>query len=161
MLLECHQNQKSKYFDEYAHLIACCEAILPERLAHELTWNRFCNMRGSAGNNIARDLRLEFFIRSVKGKIKALHAQKHSEAISKVVKASRGIQEICSGFDLQNLLFRRSTSNTISPKKIQRQQAIVTKMILEKKIYPAQFGRLGYSQCHENRECYLHSKSSF
>ena len=41
--------------------------VLPERLCHELVWERFANISGKPGGNIGLDLANEFYNNEFKG----------------------------------------------------------------------------------------------
>ena len=74
MLLYWRCGGHTKYTLETIHLLGAVHATCTARVAHELTWCRFINRRGGAGNNLPVDLYMEHLNRTLKDYLHGLGA---------------------------------------------------------------------------------------
>ena len=55
-MIDFYNMQHPKYFIEGFHLLTDMNGGVPERVAHQMKWNRTVNVRGGRGHNISMDL---------------------------------------------------------------------------------------------------------
>lgn len=89
----------SKYAIEMFINIAQIECLLTPRLSEEFKWGFFVNYRGGAGKNIEDDLAQEIHNKCSKSIVQRMGANKTLNSISKICRATTGINEITEAFD--------------------------------------------------------------
>ena len=99
MLLYWRHAGHTKYCLEAFQLLACVNATAISRIAHEVTWCRFVNSRGGAGNNIPVDLYMEHINRTLKDYLHGLGANIGENTIVQTSKSLRGLTNIADQFD--------------------------------------------------------------
>lgn len=75
---------------------------LPPRQSSELIWNRFINVHGLPGRNVACDLHLEHLNRVCKDALRGLGANQSERAITRVGKALGTLSHVLDQFDRVN-----------------------------------------------------------
>ena len=80
-------------------------------LAHQVTWNRFVNVRGGAGNNIPCDLFNEHVNKLLKHIIRNMGSNLTESALQRAARSVTSLQQICETFDAQSGVPRRSTAH--------------------------------------------------
>lgn len=95
-------NQRN-YTGEIFQLLHSYYFLLSPRQSHQLIWNRFVNVHGIRGRNIACDLHMEHLNRVCKEAIKGVGANKTEEVIQKVGKVVGVLASVTQNFDKQVL----------------------------------------------------------
>ena len=93
------QSAYSKYATEMFTNIVQTEYLMSHQMAHRVTWGRFVNWRGEAGNNIEGDLVQEICNRVTKNVVQGMGPNKTKAAIKRASKAAAGIHEVVTTFD--------------------------------------------------------------
>ena len=99
MLLYWRHAGHTTYCLETFQLLACVNATATSRIAHEVTWCRFVNSRGGAGNNIPVDLYMEHINCTLKDYLHHLGANIGENTIVQTSKSLRGLMNIADQFD--------------------------------------------------------------
>ena len=111
----------SKYALEMFTSIAQIECLLTPRRSEEFKWGFFVNWRGGEGKNIEDDLAQEISNRVSKGIVQRQGANKTIQSISKVCRATSGIQKITEQFDktagIHNVSVQHTTRDSIKDEK--------------------------------------------
>ena len=102
----------SKYAIEMFVSIAQIECLLTPRLSEEFKWGFFSNWRGGAGRNIEDDLAQEISNRCSKSVVQRMGPNKTINSISKVCKATTGLQQITQQFDSSIDIHKTSVQHT-------------------------------------------------
>lgn len=102
----------SKYAIEMFVSIAQIECLLTPRLSEEFKWGFFSNWRGGAGRNIEDDLAQEISNRCSKSVVQRMGPNKTINSISKVCKATTGLQQITQQFDSSIGIHKTSVQHT-------------------------------------------------
>lgn len=102
----------SKYAIEMFVSIAQIECLLTPRLSEEFKWGFFSNWRGGAGRNIEDDLAQEISNRCSKSVVQRMGPNKTINSISKVCKATTGLQQITQQFDSSIDVHKTSVQHT-------------------------------------------------
>lgn len=92
--------------------IAQIECLLTPRLSEEFKWGFFSNWRGGAGRNIEDDLAQEISNRCSKSVGQRMGPNKTINSISKVCKATTGLQQITQQFDSSIGIHKTSVQHT-------------------------------------------------
>ena len=71
-------------------------------LAHQITWIRFVNMRGEAGNNIPCDLFNEHINKQLKHIISNMGSNLTESALQRAAQSVTSLHQICERFDIQS-----------------------------------------------------------
>ena len=71
-------------------------------LAHQVTWNRFVNVRGGAGNNIPCDLFNEHVNKLLKHIIRNMGSNLTESALQRAARSVTTLHQICETFDVQS-----------------------------------------------------------
>ena len=103
--------RKSNYAIEAITYLAEASVLLPPRLREQLLWSRFVNATGREGGNIAADLHMEHLNRTVKGALGNQFSNLHSGAILRTGRICGLLNSVCSVFDTQSSVAKRSTSH--------------------------------------------------
>lgn len=67
-MLDFYDKHHPKYFLVGQRLLGAVNGATSARLQHTLKWNRTVNPNGGHGNNIAMDIKTEFYNKEFKGK---------------------------------------------------------------------------------------------
>jgi hypothetical protein len=102
----------SKYALEMFTSIAQIECLLTPRRSEEFKWGFFVNWCGGEGKNIEDDLAQEISNRVSKGIVQRQGANKTIQSISKVCRATSGIQRITEQFDISAGIHKVSGQHT-------------------------------------------------
>ena len=90
-------------------------------LAHQITWNRFINARGGAGNNIPCDLFNKHINKQLKHIITNMGSNQTESALQRVARSVTSLHQICERFDIQSGVpcrtTARSTAHSTRPDK--------------------------------------------
>ncbi|XP_003729577.2 uncharacterized protein LOC586013 isoform X1 [Strongylocentrotus purpuratus] len=70
-MVDFYNMQHPKYFIEGFHLLTDMNGGVPERVAHQLKWNRTVNVRGGRGHNISMDLAMDHLKEEFKVAVKS------------------------------------------------------------------------------------------
>ena len=92
--------------------IAQVKALASEEMAHRLTWGRFVNWHGGAGQNIACDMAQEICNRTSKDIVRGMGANKTRKAMMRASKASAGIHQIVQQLRDTTKIKKRSQAHT-------------------------------------------------
>ena len=94
LLLHFKVDRRVKYSVEAYHLLAQVNALLPPHMAHQLTWNRICNISGGEGKNIPLDLMDEHFNRIFEDDINIFRSNIGEKSISRNLQAIGTMKEM-------------------------------------------------------------------
>lgn len=97
-LLHFKADGRVKYSVEAFHLLAQVSALLPPHMAHQLTWNRACNVSGE-GKNIPLDFMVEHYNRVFKDDIHTFRSNIGEKSISRSSQAIGVMKELLERFD--------------------------------------------------------------
>ena len=92
--------------------IAQVKALVSEEMAHRLTWGRFVNWHGGAGQNIACDMAQEICNRTSKDIVRGMGANKTRKAMMRASKASAGVHQIVQQLRDTTKIKKRSQAHT-------------------------------------------------
>ena len=92
-------NSFTKYAVEMFTSIAQAEALLSEEVAQRVSWGRFVNWTGGAGNNIEGDKAQEICNCTSKNVVQGMGPNKTNNAIITASEAAPGIHQIKQQFD--------------------------------------------------------------
>lgn len=81
-------------------------------LAHQVTWNRFVNVRGGAGNNIPCDLYNEHINKLLKHIIRSMGSNLTESALQRAARSVTTLHHICKTFDTQSGVPCRTTAHS-------------------------------------------------
>ena len=99
MMLYWRHAGHTKYALEAVHLLGAVNATATPRIAHELTWCRFVNNCGGAGNNLPVDLYMEHLNRTLKDYLSNTGANISESSIIRAGKSLHGLFQITTQFD--------------------------------------------------------------
>jgi hypothetical protein len=143
------QSSHSKYAMEALYLYACTHILLSSRQAHNLTWNRFCNIHNRDGCNIPVDLRIEHVNRTGKDTLHNVGHQNLSEAqTDKIGRALLELHDIGRKFDSHSGLSSSSSFNSTSDYINDKDERIMLKALLEADVFTFHAGRPGHQGFH-------------
>ena len=91
-----------KNYAKEALLFLSQQALLPGRVANQMVWSRFINIRGVPGGNIPANLHNEHLNRLCKEAVKALGSNKNEKGIIRAGKALTTLSPILRQFDQDN-----------------------------------------------------------
>lgn len=137
-LLHFFATQRTKYALE-ALRIQFQLAILPPHLVNQLTWGRFVNTQGGAGNNIPCDLHNEHVVRICKDAIHCMGSNFSQEAATRVARSVTTLDNIAHCFDVQCGVNNESSSHTTKSEEEDLRRAV--KVIQDEKIWDITPGR--------------------
>ena len=146
-LCRIHSN-KAKYATEALYMYTSLNYLLSPRMAHLVTWNRFCCTVNARGRNIPMDRRLEHLNRLAKDLMKRAGHQNLSDKLAAAIGAAiqpmhdLGISfDRSSGVPLPSTYIDRSEVNAIDEKNMLRilQKAKVFQRI-NGRVHPNFFG---------------------
>ena len=115
------------------------DVLLPPRMAHQMLWRRFVNVRGVSGGNIPADLHNEHLNRVCKEAITGLGSNKSSENVTRIGKAIGTILPILSHFDQDNDVTMPSGKH--SRASSERDRDIVVKDLVKYRVLEYHQGR--------------------
>ena len=104
--------RRSNYAIEAITYLAEASVLLPPRLREQLIWSRFVNATGKEGGNVAADLHMEHLNRTVKGALGYQFSNLQSGAILRTGKVCGLLNSVCSVFDEQSSVAKRSASHS-------------------------------------------------
>lgn len=81
-------------------------------LAHQVTWHRFVNVRGGAGNNIPRDLFNEHMNKLLKYIIQNMGSNLAESALHRAAQSVTTLQQISENFDAQSGVPCKTTAHS-------------------------------------------------
>lgn len=102
LLLLFKAKNHRNYAKEAIILLSHYHCLLSERLAAQLKWSRFINVKGRRGCNISCDLHLEHLNRRLKDMITNLRSNTFDSAIHRAAKSIGVVHQVCSLFDEQS-----------------------------------------------------------
>lgn len=102
----------TKYSLEALKLHMQTNIIFSPNLAHQVTWNRFVNVRGGAGNNIPCDLFNEHVNKLLKYIIRNMGSNLTEAALQRAARSVTTLHRICERFDDQSGVPRRTTAHS-------------------------------------------------
>ena len=88
-----------KHYAKEALLFLSQQALLPGRVANQMIWSRFVNIKGVPGGNIPADLHNEHLNRLCKEAVKALGSNKNEKGIIRAGKALGTLSPILRHFN--------------------------------------------------------------
>ena len=83
-----------------------------QNLAHQVTWHRFVNVRGGAGNNIPCDLFNEHINKLLKHIIRNMGSNLTESALQRAARSVTSLQQVCETFDAQTGVPWRTTAHS-------------------------------------------------
>ena len=107
-------DEKTNYAIEAITYLAQASILLPPRLQEQLLWSRFINTSGKSGGNIAADLHMEHMNRVVKEALGRQFSNLQTQAILRTGKICGMLASVCSNFDKESSVHKRSTHHTAS-----------------------------------------------
>lgn len=102
----------TKYSLEALKLQMQIGIVYSPNLAHQVTWNRFVNVRGGAGNNIPCDLFNEHINKLLKYIIRNMGSNLTESALQRSARSITTLKRICERFDDQSGVPRRTTAHS-------------------------------------------------
>ena len=81
-------------------------------LAHQVTWNRFVNVRGGAGNNIPCDLFNEHVNKLLKHIVRNMGSNLTETALQRAARSITTLNQICGTFDAESGVPFRTTAHS-------------------------------------------------
>lgn len=114
LLLQFKQAGRTKYSLEALRLLCDVNIALSEKQAHNLTWNRTCNLHGRAGGNKPLDLQMEHMNRTFKDNISTFAPHLSQTSVQKTAHAAPIVEEYISNFD-QHLDIRQDSGYHVIP----------------------------------------------
>ena len=135
--------KKHKY--AYTVLLFLCKvfAILSEREAFHLCWNRFFNGKGGKGKNIPLDLKMEFYNHMLKSCLRMLGGNINAKSAQRVARCLTMMQKVLDSVDCDVRLVNKSGAH----KLVEAQQAVsqIVNDLVEGNVFSFQQGREGYT----------------
>lgn len=135
--------KKHKY--AYTVLLFLCKvfAILSEREAFHLCWNRFFNGKGGKGKNIPLDLKMEFYNHMLKSCLRMLGGNVNAKSAQRVARCLTMMQKVLDSVDCDVRLVNKSGAH----KLVEAQQAVsqIVNDLVEGNVFSFQQGREGYT----------------
>ena len=101
LLLYFKVDNRTKYSFQTLHLLAQVNFLLPPALAHELTWNRFVNTKGSIDTNVELDRHLEHHNNYVKTDLAQYQGKITEKSIQRCSRSYKKMQDIVENIDTQ------------------------------------------------------------
>ena len=108
-------------------------AILSEREAFHLSWNRFFNGKGGKGKNIPLDLKMEFYNHMLKSCLRMLGGNINAKSAQRVARCLTMMQKVLDSVDCDVRLVNKSGASWL---KLSKQYPKLS-MILLKEMYLA------------------------
>ena len=112
---------------------------LSPNLAHQVTWHRFVNVRGGAGNNIPCDLFNEHMNKLLKYIISNMGSNLTEAALQRAARCVTTLQRVTENFDAQSGVPCRTTAHSTKSDKDDVQKVVRT--VLENKLLEELGGR--------------------
>ena len=133
-----------QYALEAIHLPGAVHSTATPRVAHELTWCRFVNNRGGAGNNIPVDLYMEHLNRTLKDYITSSAANVSEASIVRASHSLHSLLRIASQFDECSGIEHVSLHHT-SREYGKDLELILRELVLDSKVFDYVPGRHHHS----------------
>ena len=113
-MLHFKADDRTKNALEAFNLIASVNGFLSPRKAHQLMWNRTCNTKGGAGNNLPLDLHNEHLNRVFKEDINTFQLNLTSNSVARSSQAIGPLSDLLSTLD-KNLNVKLRVESTSIP----------------------------------------------
>ena len=139
LLLHFKSDGRIKYSVEAFHLLAQVNALLPPHLAHDLTWNRTCNVNGGEGKNIPLDLMVEHFNRVFKDDINTFRPNIGENSIARSSQAIGVMKEMLDKFDTL-IKINKPSGRHVGPSD-ERDFSVMLKILVSEGVFKKQQGR--------------------
>lgn len=107
----------TKYCLEALKLQVHADITYSPNLAHQVTWNRFVNVRGGAGNNIPCDLFNEHINKLLQYIIRNMGSNLTESALQRAARSVTTLHQICGRFDDQSGVPCRTTAHSTKSDK--------------------------------------------
>lgn len=92
-------------------------AILSEREAFHLCWNRFFNGKGGKGKNIPLDLKMEFYNHMLKSCLRMLGGNVNAKSAQRVARCLTMMQKVLDSVDCDVRLVNKSGASWLKLSK--------------------------------------------
>ena len=138
-LLMLHSYNRVKYAYVVLLVLAKIYAILSEKLAFEVLYNRYYNNSGKAGCNIPLDLRMEHLNRLLKLALKQLASNISEAAAQRIAKSLSTLEDVLSRIDIDCNL--KSRSGFHSSKHLDETVTSIANDLHQMKVFSFQPGR--------------------
>ena len=139
LLLHFKADGRVKYSVEAFHLLAQVNALLPPHMAHQLTWNRACNVSGGEGKNIPLDLMVEHYNRVFKDDINTFRSNIGEKSISRSSQAIGIMKELLERFD-SIIKIKKPSGRHIKPSE-QKDFEVIVKILVNEGVFRKELGR--------------------
>ena len=139
LLLHFKADGRIKYSVEAFHLLALVNALLPPHMAHQLTWNRACNVSGGEGKNIPLDLMVEHYNRVFKDDINTFRSNIGENSISRSSQAIGIMKELLERFD-SIIKIKKPSGRHIKPSE-QKDFEVIVKILVNEGVFMKELGR--------------------
>ena len=139
LLLHFKADRRVKYSVEAYHLLAQVNALLPPHMAHQLTWNRICNISGGEGKNIPLDLMDEHFNRIFEDDINIFRSNIGEKSISRNLQAIGTMKEMPDKFDTP-MKIKKPSGRHVGP-SYQRDFDAMLKILVKEGVFKKELGR--------------------
>lgn len=139
LLLHFKADGRVKYSVEAFHLLAQVNALLPLHMAHQLTWNRTCNVSGGEGKNIPLDLMVEHFNRVFKADLNTFRSNIGEKSISRSSRAIGTMKEMLDKFDTQ-MKVKKPSGRHVGPSH-QKDFDVMLKIVVKEGVFKKELGR--------------------
>lgn len=137
-LLHFKVDGRVKYAVEAVNLLAQVNGLLPPGMAHQLIWNRTCNLKGGAGHNIPLDIQMEHFNRVFKENINTFRSNISEKSISRSSQAIGPIQQLIDTFKSNEL--KQPSGKHIRP-SVTKDFEIILQTLKTEKLFTHTTGR--------------------
>jgi hypothetical protein len=101
----------TKYSLEALRLHIQASITFSPNLAHQLTWNRFVNVKGGVGNNIPCDLFCEHNVNSIKHIVTNMGSNLTESSLQRAARSVTTLDKICETFDNESGVPCRTTAH--------------------------------------------------
>ena len=136
-MLHFKADGRTKYALEAFNLIASVNGFLSPRKAHQLMWNRTCNTKGGAGNNIPLDLHNEHLNRVFKEDINTFQSNLTSNSVARSSQAIGPLSDLLSTLD-KNLHVKTPSGKHIDPSVTKDFQLVLETLTQEQVFSPVE-----------------------
>ena len=139
LMLYYKADNRVKYAVEAFHLLAQVNALLPPHMAHQLIWNRTCNIRGGEGKNIPLDLQVEHLNRIFKDDLNKFHRSINERSVARSSQAIGTMKGVLEKFDRQAGV-KQPSGRHVEPSD-RLDFSIILKALMLEKVFDKQPGR--------------------
>ena len=145
-VLHFKEDSRTKYAIEAFNLVGQVNATLTPQMAHKLTWNRTCNIRGGEGNNLPLDLQNEHLNRTFKDDINTFRANISDKSVSRSSQAIGPITDILKQVD-SVLSVKTPSGRHIGP-SLQKDFDTILHTLLKEGVFQVIDGRMHHNFPH-------------